>query len=185
MVMALLLGCGARTGADVCKRTVAVTCKKIFACSPQAAAAQGFTSEADCTTRFAALQQCDRFASTNCDFSSLDKCLSETEALPCTATAAPASCTGISQSSFVCATPSGGGVTCTSVSVSSGGNTCTFTQSNCTDGKSYEVDCANGTCSCKIDGVTTKSSPETTFDFCGSSTSSRAEARAQCGWSAG
>jgi hypothetical protein len=183
LVAALLLGCGARTGAEVCQRTAAITCKKLFQCAPQAV--QSFTNEADCTSKQASQLQCDGFANARCDFSTFDKCLSELDALPCTATATvPSSCTGISQTSFLCAAPSGSAVSCSDVRSSVTSGACTFTQSSCSDGKTYSVGCSGGTCSCSIDGVNTKSLAPTTFDFCANS-AARAEAKAQCGWSAG
>lgn len=174
----LLASCGGTTLASLCHRTIQTQCKKLYECTPQAAAAQGYTSEADCVTKLGARGSCSQFEGVNCtgvDLGPYDRCLSDMEKLACTAQMQPASCTNLPQVNNATCTSSDGRVVCTGASASSTTSACSLTRTGCNDGKAYSVACGNGTCTCSVDGQAGKT-------FSGSSCSDLANLNTACGW---
>jgi hypothetical protein len=175
----LLTACGGSTLASQCKRTVQVPCKKLFACTPEVAAAQGFTSEADCATKGTAQLDCARFDTINCsgvDYAPLDRCLSDYESQACNATSQPASCQNLGNpTTGATCTSSDGRIVCTSGSASASAGGCSSTRTGCGDKKTYELACTNGTCTCSVDGAMTKT-------YSGTSCSDQAAINTGCGW---
>lgn len=175
---AVLLSCGGPSLSSMCQRTAQVQCKKLFECTPQAAAAQGFGSEADCRRQLEARINCAQFDTITCtgvDLGPLDRCLNDMDKLACTATSQPESCRGIEQPNSARCTSSDGKVFCTGGSSSSNSGGCSLGRTGCNDGKSYTLACASGTCSCSVDGQAVKT-------FAGSSCGDVAAINAACGW---
>jgi len=175
----LATACGGTTLASLCERTAKVNCQKLYECAPSAAAQQGFTSEADCVTKTQAQINCaayDTISCTGLDLGPYNTCLDDLSKTACTATTQPASCMGLQNptQSATC-TSTDGRVVCTSASAEAGSGGCTVSRSGCSDKKAYAVTCAGSSCTCTVDGRTTKT-------YSGTCGSDSASLNANCGF---
>lgn len=174
-VLVVAAGCGKPTLASLCRDGAAVTCDKLFECTPAQASQLGYTSAADCAAKRNAQASCAQFDTITCDGTDLggyQRCLDDLRAMPCSATTQPASCQGLGTPSC---TSNDGKVLC-SGSGSSAGTGCSTSRSGCNDGHTYELSCDNGSCQCRVDDAVTK-----TYSG-GGCPSASAELNTACGW---
>jgi len=181
LIAASLIACGKPSPEQECQSIVNESCKKLFQCAPTQAQTLGYTSQSDCQTKQAQQLNCaNAVASCNYDANAVNKCLSDYDALSCSATSAPASCSA----STLCP---GNQVGCSSVGSTSSGTGCTDTWSNCTDGHTYGASCDSisgaATCTCRLDGVAGKTF-SVTATLCNGVSTSQAQPIVQqnCGY---
>lgn len=167
--------CGKPTLKSLCVDAVKVSCDKLFECSPGQTSQLGFSSTSDCATKLEAQAQCAAYDTVTCDgvdLQNYQRCVDDMRGLACPATSQPDSCKSLGTPTC---TSSDGKVLCMGGSGSSGTG-CSQERSSCNDGHTYAQACENGTCTCSVDGVASKT-------YSGSSCpTSSADLNTACGW---
>ena len=153
--MMVVAGCGPTTMVDFCKESAARTCKRLFQCDGEAARLV-FSDVASCTAAQQMQTKCELFTDSPCDLdaSKANACLSAVDQFPCTAMTAEstAAATAACRDPGICKLRPGA-IRCTRNSSSASNTVCSYTRSECTDGKTYAITCNAGMCTCSTDGA--------------------------------